>query len=259
MIDEARAAALGLVQGLTEFFPISSSGHLILWRQLWGWTPLPPAFDAFLHLGTLGAVLWVERRQLVYLCRFSAAASLAWRRTWRNLFLAALPLPFAVAGAGLVASFWQKESQFLSLAFAITAAVLLAGEWGAVQRRDIAQLRWWEALGIGLTQLVALIPGLSRAGLTISLGLLWGLRRTQATHFSFLLSLPAIGGAGLWAAGEAAGGNFETSWLALLTGALMAAASGIFAMQALLRWVRKHSFLPFSLYLLLLAALVWWL
>ncbi len=257
------ALLLGLLQGLTEFLPISSSGHLVLLPYFLGWALPPLVFDTTVHLGTLVAVVAIFWRDLLDLFRAwvlalrhrrpleTSPARLAW---WILLGT----LPAALAGLLLEEIFEvlfgtpPAAGGFLLL----TALLLLLGELLARQRRDLTGVTWLDGLLIGIAQAVAIAPGLSRSGATIATGLFRGLTREAATRFSFLLSVPIVAGTGLLQLFRLFLDRSEpASAPVLLVGFLAAALSGYAAIRLLLAYVRRRPLYPFALYCLLLGGL----
>jgi undecaprenyl-diphosphatase len=268
-----QAALIGLLQGLTEFIPVSSSAHLELAPWLFGWQTdgvlSSLSFDVFLHLGTLIALLGYFARDWIRLLR-AAGASIAERRIGQDhdrrlawlLILATLPAAaIGFVGEDLINKVLHGDSDALRLAIAGfvvvgAAALWLADRYGS--RRDrIEDLTAAKAVSIGLSQALALLPGISRSGATMSAGLLFGLTREAAARFSFLLATPITLGAGLYGSRhlltEAHTGN---EWLAIGAGFAVATISGILAIGFLLRWLRTRSMTVFSVYRLAFAAVV---
>lgn len=269
---------LGLVQGLAEFLPISSSAHLILVRWAAGWTdPVLNrlSFDVALHLGTLTALL------IVFAADWRRLAAAGWaglkerrlggdpdrRLAW---FLVAASVPGALAGA-LAEGLVQQAFHELPLAPAalLTMAAVIAGAglllWLADARgrrgRDLGRLTWVDAGLIGLAQALAIFPGVSRSGATITAGLFLGLDRPSAAKFSFLLSAPIIAGGGVKGlidlAREAAAGGVSTNELLILpVGFVAAAVSGFVCIRFLLSFLNRHSTRVFAWYRLALGAAV---
>jgi undecaprenyl-diphosphatase len=255
------AALLGVLQGLGEFLPISSSGHLIAVPWLLGWGEHGLAFDVALHIGTLVAVLYAFAGDW----RRMAAAS--WRdlREHRRLqspdarllgLLALATLPGGVAG--LLLDEWA-ETTFRSPALVAVSLALLGVCLGLADRfgtgeRTTATLPLSHAMLIGAAQALALIPGVSRSGATISAALLLGYRREEAARFSFLLATPITVGAGMLKLPDLATG--DASLGAVLVGVVAAGVVGLLAIRWLLRYVRTRSYMPFVVYRLVAAALL---
>jgi undecaprenyl-diphosphatase len=256
----AHALLLGLLQGFGEFLPISSSGHLIVAPWLLGWPMQSLSFDVALHLGTLFAVLAAFAGDWIRLIR-GAASGLAARAPFRDpdarLFwlIALASLPGAIAGKLLEE---KAETAFRAPAL-VAAAMAVMGVilWIADRRgRDVLGATGMpvaHAALIGLAQALALVPGVSRSGVTISAALLLGYRREEAARFSFLLATPITFGAAVLKVphlmhGEAAG--------AALIGMAAAAVAGFLSIKVLLAYVRKKDYLPFVWYRFAFAAIV---
>ena len=263
-----QAVVLGLVQGLTEFLPISSSGHLIIVPAVMGWhDPFIDslAFSVMLHLGTLIALLIYFRHEWIRLIR--AAVELVRERSVDGdperrlvILLAITVVPGALVGV-LLNDVIEREVRAVGLVavmLVIGAAILwLADRWGS-QRRSMDELSRTAALGIGIAQAIALLPGISRSGISISGGLLAGLDRESATRFSFLMSGPIIGGAVLFEARKLFAPDSGLSGHAdlLVVGVVAAFLSGLAAIHVLLAYVRTRSLNVFVAYRLVLAAAV---
>lgn len=255
-----QAIVVGIVQGLTEFLPVSSSAHLILVPRVLGWDNafiLSPAFDATLHLGTLVALIAYFWRDLWRY--FVAFLRLLRDRTFAGdsdkkvaLLLAISIIPGALLGVGLegfVDTFFREQLLIVCALLVVGAVVLFVAERIARHTREMDELRPVEALGIGLAQAFALFPGISRSGITISAGLFLGLKRDAAARFSFLMSTPIIAGAGLWKLRELVGGGAVAfDGAALAAGLVAAAISGLIAIWFLLAYLRRASTDLFGLY-----------
>jgi undecaprenyl-diphosphatase len=264
-----QALALGLVQGATELLPISSSGHLILVPWAADWTYLKnddqfnQTFDVALHLGTLVAVAAYFWRDVVRL-------AVAWFRSvirrriadgeerlaW-VVFVATIPA--AVAGA-LGESFITDhlgEPWQIAILLAVFGLVLLAADRRPATR-ELETIGVKEGLAVGILQSVALAPGVSRSGITISAGRFLGLDRDAAARLSFLLLIPTTFGAVLWkGVTDVLLGDLPAGWHGpFLVGTLAAAASGLLAIVFLLRFVRRHTYAPFVVYRILVAIVV---
>jgi undecaprenyl-diphosphatase len=268
-----QAAIIGLLQGLTEFIPISSSAHLELAPWLFGWEEGglvgSLAFDVFLHLGTLVALLaYFARDWLRYVG--AAWASLRERRIGADpdrriaWLLVAATIPAAVIGfalEGFIEDAFHGDNNAARLAIAgflvIGAAALYAADRLGRRTRELDDLTAPTALTIGLSQALALLPGISRSGATITAGLALGLTREAAARFSFLLATPITLGAGLYGSRRLlTEAHTGVEWLAIAVGFAVAAVSGLLAIGFLLSWLRRRSVTAFSLYRIAFAALI---
>lgn len=262
-IDQGEAAFLGVVQGLTEFLPVSSSGHLVAFQHLLGLRSPELLFDVVVHGGTLLAVLLVYGKDLWEIIKESLFATAEMARTrnvravWRNrpyFRLAAYLLIGTVpaAAAGLLFQV-ELERAFGSLPpvgymLLITGAVLYGTRSGKGPGRDVEALCLRDCLVIGIAQSLALLPGISRSGITIATGLFCGLKRDLSARFSFLLSIPAILGANFFEAYRARWDMQMINERPLLVGGLVALITGYVALRLLLRVVHKGKLHYFSYY-----------
>jgi len=257
-----QSLVLGILQGATEFLPVSSSGHLVLVPWLLGWSAPPLLYDIVVHLGTLSAVLihfWQDvlavLRGLFELLRSRRAETAEARLAW-HLILGTIP--GALLGFLLEDLFERVFAAPLAVSalLCVTAALLLISERLGRRERSVDAMRPVDALTMGLAQGMAIAPGISRSGATIAAGLLRGLDRTSAARFSFLMSVPIILGAGAFQVTKLLqGGSLTVSPGLLLAGFAAAAISGYVAIRWLLRLVRTHSLRPFAYYCLAAAAL----
>ncbi len=254
-----QALILGLVQGLSEFLPVSSSGHLVLIQRLWGLREPALLFDITLHLGTLVAVAIFVRREIkgLVLAAIKApwlslgALGQAWRQEvfFRLLVLIVVAsIPTAVIGYAFKDVFTALFASPRAVGWALVATglVLAATRLKRPGPKGPGELGWLGAAAIGAAQGLAIIPGLSRSGATIAAGLFVGLERQSAARFSFLLSLPAIVGALALELTEAR--TMNVGLAPALIGFLAAAGSGYLALVALMRIVlqgRFHFFAPY--------------
>ncbi len=255
-----QALVLGLVQGLTEFLPISSSAHLSLTPYLFGWTDPGLAFDVALHIGSLVAVLWFFRKEWVALTR-AAGTIISKRRVEsveekRVMFLILATIPGAIGGLLL-----EEKAETIFRAPILTACALIvmglilwAADRFSSQERPLGQMRWLHALIIGIAQIVALVPGVSRSGSTITAGRLLQFDRQSAAVFSFLMSMPITAAAIVLKMPDVvAEGDMQ---LPLIIGVLAAGISSWLAISVLLRFVSRHSYGIFALYRVLLGIVV---
>jgi undecaprenyl-diphosphatase len=268
-----QAALIGILQGLTEFIPVSSSAHLELAPWIAGWPTGgllgSLSFDVFLHLGTLLALLGYFAGDWLRLLG-AAAASLRERRIGDNpdrrlawlLILATIPAAvIGFVGEDFIDRGLHAESDQVRLAIAgfvvAGALVLLLADRFGTRRREIDGLNLPSAVTIGLSQALALLPGISRSGATISAGLALGLTRESAARFSFLLATPITLGAGLYGSRKLLDvSHTGIEWLAIVAGFAAAAISGMLAIGFLLSWLRHRSVAIFSLYRLAFAGLI---
>lgn len=247
------AIVLGIVQGLTEFLPVSSSGHLALLHWLTGWTAAAGTdltFDVALHAGTLAALI-------VYFARDWVRLLQRWREKMLWLVLSAC-VPGAVFGVVLekMAETAFRAPLRIALLLAAMGVVLAAAERWGKKTRGLQDMSWADALGIGLAQALAIMPGVSRAGATMTAGLFLGLSREASARFSFLLSMPIIAGAALWEGRQLLEGSTRIEITPLVVGMLAAGVSGLACIHFLLRFLQRHTFYGFAVYRILVAVAV---
>lgn len=253
-----QAAVLGVVQGLTEFLPVSSSGHLRIVPALAGWDDPGAAFTAVVQLGTMLALIVYFWREIVHITVawfrgvFNAAArdSLEYRMGWYLIFAT---VPIGVLGIAFshqietgARNLWLIASTLIVLGL-----LLLAAEKAGSHERDEEQITLRDGLVMGVAQAAALVPGVSRSGATITAGLFAGLKREAAARFSFLLSIPAVVLSGLYElkdVNEPGGPSFAATALAVV----LAFAVGLASIHWLLRWLTQHSTAVFTGYRVLL-------
>jgi undecaprenyl-diphosphatase len=263
-MDNLHAVWLALLQGLTEFLPISSSAHLILVPKLLGWTDQGLAFDVAVHVGTLLAVVIYFRSDVMRLLHAwwrsvmrreqTADARLAWL-----LLLGTLPV--AVAGLLLhdIVEAQLRSPHVIALATIGFGILLWIADLRGRQTRTEREMGVVDVLWIGFAQALALIPGTSRSGITMTAGLALGLTRTAAARFSFLLSIPVILMAGGYEARELVHQAGSVPWGAILLGTVVAAISAWLSILLFLRLIERVGMLPFVIYRLLLGCLLLWL
>ena len=251
-----KAVLLGIIQGLTEFLPVSSSGHLVLFGALFGLEEPDLTFDVMVHLGTLVAVVAALRTEVALL--FQGLRPMkqgpigdqvrAGRRLLSLLIIGTLP----AAIVGLVAKDFVEQLfgsvSFVGIALIVRGSLLWWAEGKADGNRSVEEMRPKDALQVGVLQVLALAPGISRSGTTISGGLARGFTRSEAARYSFLLSLPVIAGAVILQAEDVIAAFTGGTWAPLLAGTVAAALSGYIAIQGLLKLVRHHSLRVFSYY-----------
>jgi undecaprenyl-diphosphatase len=264
-----QALVMGLVQGLTEFLPVSSSGHLILVPWLFDWkdpfiTSLE--FSVTLHMGTLLALLVFFWRDWLRLIPAGLASirdrslrgdpdrKMAWL-----LVVATIPAVLVGPLFNDTVESWVREPARVALMLCVGAAILwLADRWGT-KLRDMDSLTFGEALGIGVAQVLALVPGISRSGISISAGLFLGLTREAAARFAFLMATPVVAGAGVWEARkllthDAAAPNPSAQLMVI--GFIAAAISGLLAIRFMLEFLKRRPVTVFVIYRVAAAVLV---
>lgn len=262
MIENTQAIMLAILQGLTEFLPISSSAHLIIPSLVLGWPDQGLAFDVAVHVGTLSAVLLYYRVDLLRMAHdwFRSLAGDAStddsRLVW---YLAAATLP-AIA-VGFFADDYI-EGELRNLPVIATTTLLFGLLLGLADRNATAvgqgiQLTLAVALLIGLAQAVAPVPGVSRSGVTITAALLLGMNRQAAARFSFLLSIPVIAGAGTLKSWELVSEGGGADWLQLGMGAVVSGISAYLCIALFLRLLDRVGLMPFVYYRVLLAVILY--
>ncbi len=253
-MDLLQTITLALLQGATEFLPVSSAAHLILASKLTQWPDQGLAFDVAVHLGSLAAVVGYYRRDC---CGFTAAAwgYLRYRRQDEQLDLllkiAFASLPVVVVGFTLRG--WVENELRSALVIASsTLAFGLALWWADIKRGERQLLTWRDALLIGLAQAIAIIPGTSRSGVTITVALLLGLSRTAAARVAFLLAIPAISGAALVTGLELPAEAWQGQFADLALGIAIAAVSAYLCIRLFVGLIERTGLLPYVCYRLAL-------
>ena len=263
-MELTQVLALAILQGLTEFLPISSSAHLILLPILGHWPDQGLAFDVAVHLGTLGAVVSYFREELVRMGR-DWLQSLTTRQllgesrlAWAVLFGI---LPVGLAGLALndAAQGVLRSPQVIAWSTVSFGILLAYADITGKRQRNEHALTWHDVLLIGLAQALALIPGTSRSGITITAGLLLGLTREGAARFSFLLSIPVILLAGSLEGLRLLEQTEAINWQALALGTLVAGLCAYACIHYFLKFLQRISMLPFVIYRLLLGGLLFYL
>jgi undecaprenyl-diphosphatase len=247
-----QAISLGIIQGLSEFLPISSSAHLTLAPWLFGWEDPGLAFDVALHFGTLLAVLWYFRMEWLTLIKAAFGIVTTGRvetpEKRKVIYLIVATIPGAIGGLVLQsrAESAFRDPQIIAIALMVMGIILWAVDKAVDQRRILGEMRWVDALLIGLSQVIALIPGVSRSGSTITTAR--GLRfdRESAAEFSFLMSMPIIAAAVVLEGPKALQQGGLTN--ELMSGVVASAISGWLAISILMRFVSRHSYRIFAFY-----------
>ena len=251
-----QSVILGIIQGVTEFLPISSSGHLVLFPWLLGWEYRGVGFDAALHMGTLAGVLayfWQYWKSIIFSFRRRDEKDHFYQKLL--LFIAVATVPGALSGL-LFEDYVEgifREPYVVASALVIFSFVIFFADRFGNKVNDISHINLKSAIIIGLFQMLALIPGVSRSGATISAGLFLGLKREEAAKFSFLLSAPIIFGAGIFTLPNIIKDGIDSSFIA---GIVSSAIAGYFAIKFLFKFLEKRSYLGFAAYRILLGVLI---
>jgi undecaprenyl-diphosphatase len=248
---------LALIQGFTEFLPISSSAHLILPSAVFGWENQGLAFDVAVHLGSLLAVIIyfrqdIRRMTLAWLAQGftkqqNTDSKLAW---W--VILATLPAVMIGFTIKDFIELYARSALVIACTTILFGLLLWYADVKAKQIKNISQISWKDALIIGLFQAIALIPGTSRSGITMTAGLMLGLSRDASARFSFLLAIPTILGAGLLATLDLLDAKQAVDWTAMAYGIGFSFLSAYACITLFLNWISRIGMLPFVIYRLLL-------
>ncbi|AYA63229.1 undecaprenyl-diphosphate phosphatase [Alteromonas sp. RKMC-009] len=254
---------LALIQGITEFLPISSSGHLLLPAELLGWDSQGLAFDVAVHVGSLLAVMVYFRQEIAqmtvaWLTRgFTKNQNTDSKLAW-YVILATIPAVLV----GLALDDWIEMNARTALVIAATTIIFGLLLWyadvKATHTQSLENITMKQAIIIGLAQVMALIPGTSRSGITMTAGLMLGLDRESCARFSFLLSIPVILGAGTLKTFDLVQATTAVDWSALLYGAAFSFISAYLCIFLFLSWISRIGMLPFVIYRMILGAVLLW-
>lgn len=253
-----QAAVLGVVQGITEFLPISSSGHLILVPKLLGWQVNSFAFDVAIHIATLLAIFVGMRKEII------ALTKTFFTHNRDHIFWKIIAATLPVVLAGLLMSddilTMLRTTTVVGVTMIVWGAILWGADAASAQQKVLVKrvegMHWWQALLVGVVQVFALIPGSSRSGVTMSAGLFAGLDRTTAAKFSFLLAIPAIAGAGIFAMMDVAEKGLDVPFSSMVVGFIFAFLSGTLAIRWLLALLTRISYRGFAIYRIVLGLLL---
>lgn len=260
-MDLLHIIVLALIQGITEFLPISSSAHLILPSELLGWPDQGLAFDVAVHVGTLAAVVIYFRHELTALTKgwfkqFGPAGATEDSRLAWMVVLATVP-------AGLVGMLFNdfievylRSMVVIAITTVVFGILLGVADIKSTHRLQLVNMTWRLALFIGCAQALALIPGTSRSGITITAALLLGFSRVDAARFSFLLSVPVILLSGGFKGWELVVAGEQTDWWSISLGALVSGVSAYICIHYFLAFISRLSMMPFVIYRLLLGAVL---
>lgn len=264
-LDFIQVSFLAILQGLTEFLPISSSGHLLLPSVFWGWPDQGLTFDVAVHLGTLVAVLVYFRsdvRRLLaawFLSLGSGKTNDDSRLVWL-LIIATLPAGIAGLLFADVLEQYARSVGVIAISSIFFALLLLWADKTGMNRRELSDLNWKRALFIGIAQMLALIPGTSRSGVTMTAALFCNLNRQAAARFSFLMAIPIILASGSLKFIDLLQGdggfNLAIDWLTLVYAAGLSALVAFSCIHFFLRLIESIGFLPFVIYRIVLGLLL---
>src|SRR5680860_376551 len=261
-MDFFQAVFLGLLQGLTEFLPISSSAHLILTPALLDWQDQGVGFDLAVHVGTLLAVVLYFRRDVFGIAR-DGLASMAQRRIVGQgamaFYLVIGTIPAGLAGLALL-DMIDNELRAVEIIFGTTlffGLLLGLADWIPKRQRTLDSLNWKDALLVGIAQAIAIVPGTSRSGITITAGLFLGMSRETASRFSFLLAIPITALAASVKLLEVAAADTVVDWGAFLIGGVTSFVIAITAIHFFLKWLNKVGMWPYVIYRLILAGVIY--
>lgn len=237
------ALALGILQGLTEFLPVSSSGHLLIVQKIFGLDEML-FFNILLHLGTLFAVCWVMRKEIWEMVKHPFS---------RKTLMLVLASVVTAAIYFLLKNFFDSafEGSLLGYCFIVTAIILFVVESLPGGKRTSENMKWSDSVVMGLMQGLAILPGISRAGATLSGGMLAGMERKEAARFSFLMSIPVILGSFILEGKDVISQPElmqNIDWLPIIIGVAAAAVSGFLAIRFMLKLIEKMSLKIFSAY-----------
>lgn len=256
-VNLTQIIALAIVQGITEFLPISSSGHLLLVPLLTGWPDQGLALDIATHVGTLFAVLLYFRDDLIFMIRgmtgrLAAGDAAQGRQLFRHLVIGSIP---AMIAGGLL--FFVAQLDFRSILVIATTTIFFGVVLGVADRyfkgsKSLVQMDNWDAFFIGMLQIFALVPGTSRSGVTMAAALFRGLDRSGAAHFSMLLSIPIIVGAGAAATVKTVINDQLNVGMDALVVAMVSFAVAYVVINVLMKWITRVGYMPFVWYRLVL-------
>ena len=255
---------LALIQGLTEFLPVSSSAHLILGSKAFGWPDQGLVFDVATHLGTLLAVLVYFRRELMDMAKawlVPAASDSDRQHRAMAVYLALASIPALLVGALAhdAVEFYLRDIRVIAWTTIGFGLLLWIADVRGAREVELEQINLRSALLIGLAQALALIPGTSRSGVTITAGRFLGLTPDAAARFSFLLAIPIIGAAGSYGVLRVIMGEANIDWLQLVLATAISAVAGWVCIAAFLALLKRVGLMPFVIYRLVLGLVLLWI
>lgn len=260
-MDIVHVVVLALIQGLTEFLPISSSAHLILPSEVLHWPDQGLAFDVAVHVGTLSAVVFYFRNDVVNILSawfgsFAGKGVTNESRLGWSIILATVPAGLAGLLFNDFIETYLRSTAVIATTTIVFGIVLLLADRFSRFNRDLTRLTLAAAFVIGVAQALALIPGTSRSGITITAALFLGFTRTEAARFSFLLSIPIIVLSGAYEGVELATSKQPVDWFALVLGIALSGVSAYLCIHYFLSFINRLGMMPFVIYRLLLGILL---
>ena len=251
-MDILHLVLLGLVQGLTEFLPVSSSAHLVLLPFVAGWQDQGLVYDVAAHGGSLAAVVGYFRHDLQQILKncslpFTAQQSADSQILW-YICVASIPVGFAGLAFHELISTTLRDPQIIAVASIVFGLALLMADKLGSGKRDRSQMRWRDAILIGFAQVLALVPGTSRSGITITMGLALGMDRQSASRFSFLLAIPVILAASAYESFQLMSVSQSVDWIPVLTVFVISLVSAWCSIHFFLKLLARTGMLPYVLY-----------
>jgi undecaprenyl-diphosphatase len=260
-MDLIQIIVLGIVQGLTEFLPISSSGHLILTPLVFGWSDQGLAFDISVHLGTLCAVLWYFRDKILsiseaWLGQFVGHGVTNESKLGWYIIIATIPICIAGLLFGDFVEHNLRSAKVIAFTTIFWGIILWLSDKYGKKYLDLSKLTFVSALFVGIAQCLAMVPGTSRSGITMTAGLFLGLTRIAAAEFSFLLSVPTIFLAGAFKLLELFRHDGPVNWADLGIGALVSGIVAYFCISLFMRFITRIGLFPFMIYRIFLGIVI---
>lgn len=261
-MESLHAIIIGILQGITEFLPISSSAHLILVPAFTGWSDQGVAFDLAVHIGTLAAVLLYFRRDVGALAQDSGKALARRRHVGQSRLALALVIGTVPTGIAGILLLDLVEDGLRSVQVIIATTVLFGlllglADWRGRRERAEDSITWRDALVVGCSQALALIPGTSRSGVTITAGLFLGLTREASSRFSFLLAIPITALAAIVKLSQLAATEVNVIWFPFILGGVVAFITALLAIHYFLKWLNRFGMWPYVIYRLVLATVLY--
>jgi undecaprenyl-diphosphatase len=263
-VSLVQIVVLALIQGLTEYLPVSSSAHLILGSLAFGWPDQGLVLDTATHLGTLLAVLVYFRKDLLDMLiswtrPVSSSADREHRKMASYLVLASVPVLLTGALLHEWIEMYLRDIRVVAWSTLVFGLLLLVADVKGARRKEITDFSLKNALWVGLAQVLALVPGTSRSGITITAARFMGFSADAAARFSFLLAIPVVAAAGLYSALKIAAGETLVEWVDFFIAVGVSAVAGWICIAAFLALLKRVGLIPFVIYRLLLGLVLLWI